>query len=355
MNQNTPRSAFRVIDTGVRDGRFQIAFDQALVEARKSGAVQDTIRFLRFPSTALIGRHQDLSRELKLDHCREHGIGIVRRITGGGAIYLDEGQLGWELVCDRRAIGVATLAEMTARICQAAAAGLSSLGIDAEYRPPTDIVVDGQKICGTGGYFDGDIVMYQGTTLVDLNLPAMMAAINIAAPAEGTPPLRITTLRALLPDADLSIGRLQSALISGFEENLGLTCAPAEPDASELAAAQQIHDEEIGTEEFVAGIDRPGADGSVRHGVSGPVNAWLRVEGARDDRVREVVFTGDFVMVPPRLVMDLESGLRGVAADAVTDKVHAFFAETPPQIATAPANAFASAVAEAMSGPSADS
>ena len=162
MSQNDTRSAFRVIDTGVRDGRFQIAFDQALVESRKTGAIPDTLRFLRFPPTALIGRHQDLSRELKLDHCRENGVGIVRRITGGGAIYLDEGQLGWELVCDRRAIGVATLAEMTAKICQAAAAGLSTLGINAEYRPPTDIVVDGQKICGTGGYFDGDIVMYQG-------------------------------------------------------------------------------------------------------------------------------------------------------------------------------------------------
>lgn len=349
MSAAADRPGFRVIDTGVRDGCTQIAFDQALVELRKAGDVPDTVRFLRFPPTALIGRHQDLSRELKLDHCREAGIGIVRRITGGGAIYLDEGQLGWEIVCDRRKIGVATLPEMTARICTAAAAGLSSLGIAAEYRPPTDIVVDGQKICGTGGYFDGDIVMYQGTTLVDLDLPAMMAAINVAAPKEGAPPSpRVTTLRVLLPDADLSIERLQAALVAGFEEGLGIACARVETGEAEERLARRICDEEIDTAEFIGGIDDPGADASVRHGESGLVNAWLRVEGRRNDRVREVLFTGDFVMVPPRLVMDLEGSLRGAPSGEIAERVSAFFADAPPQIATAPPDAFAGAVAGAF-------
>ncbi|MDE0703674.1 MAG: lipoate--protein ligase family protein [Rhodospirillaceae bacterium] len=351
MSETGDRPEFRVIDTGVRDGSLQIAFDQALVELRKAGAVPDTVRFLRFPPTALIGRHQDLSRELKLDHCREAGIGVVRRITGGGAIYLDEGQLGWELVCDRRRIGVATLADMTARICTAAAAGLSTLGIAAEYRPPTDIVVDGQKICGTGGYFDDDIVMYQGTTLVDLDLPAMMAAINVAAPKEGAPPpSRVTTLRALLPDADLSMPRLQAALIAGFEAGLGIACTASEPGEAEESLAQRICDAEIGTPDFIAGIDSPGADASVRHGECGPVNAWLRVEGRRNDRVREVLFTGDFVMVPPRLVMDLEGSLRGTVSGEVAAHISAFFSDAPPQIATAPPEAFAGAVAAAFSG-----
>ena len=61
-----PMRPFRVIDTGVRDGRRQIAFDQALIESRKLGLVPDTVRFMRFPPTALIGRHQSLSRELRV-------------------------------------------------------------------------------------------------------------------------------------------------------------------------------------------------------------------------------------------------------------------------------------------------
>ena len=105
------REAFRIIDTGVRDGRANIAFDAALIELRQQDRVPDTIRFLRFPPTALIGRHQDLSREINLEFCARDGIGTVRRITGGGAIYLDEGQLGWELVFHRKALGIAALPE----------------------------------------------------------------------------------------------------------------------------------------------------------------------------------------------------------------------------------------------------
>ena len=69
--------------------------------------IPDTIRFLRFRPSALIGIHQYLSHELKLDYCKAHGIETVRRITGGGGLYFDEGQIGWELVFDRASLGVA--------------------------------------------------------------------------------------------------------------------------------------------------------------------------------------------------------------------------------------------------------
>ncbi|MBT8101166.1 MAG: lipoate--protein ligase family protein, partial [Gammaproteobacteria bacterium] len=118
---------FRLIDTGVREGRANIAFDAALIEERQAGNVPDTIRFLSFPPTALIGRHQDLSAEVDLDYCRANNIGTVRRITGGGAIYLDEGQIGWELVFHRASLGIAALPDLAREICNAAAAGLRKL------------------------------------------------------------------------------------------------------------------------------------------------------------------------------------------------------------------------------------
>ena len=77
---------FRVIATGLRGGRANIAFDQALIEARRQERIPDTIRFLRFRPSALIGIHQYLSHELKLDYCKAHGIETVRRITGGGGM-----------------------------------------------------------------------------------------------------------------------------------------------------------------------------------------------------------------------------------------------------------------------------
>ena len=117
---------FRVIETVCARGRANIAFDQALIEARSEGKIPDTIRFLRFRPSALIGIHQYLSHELKLEYCNANRIETVRRITGGGGLYFDEGQIGWELVFDRETLGVTDLAQVTRRICEAAALGCKS-------------------------------------------------------------------------------------------------------------------------------------------------------------------------------------------------------------------------------------
>ena len=122
----------RVIDTGVMEGRLNIAIGQAIVEARQQDQVPDTLRYLRFPPTALVGRHQALAQEIDLGYCRENGIGVVRRITGGGAIFMEPGLLGWELAFDRKTLGVNSLPDLTREICEAAAEGISSLGVQAK-------------------------------------------------------------------------------------------------------------------------------------------------------------------------------------------------------------------------------
>ena len=92
---------FRVIDTGVRPCREHMAFDQALIETHKAGQIPDTLRFLRFPPSVLVGRHQAISQELNLDACKAAGVGIGRRITGGGALYAsnDEGD-SWMVLAE---------------------------------------------------------------------------------------------------------------------------------------------------------------------------------------------------------------------------------------------------------------
>lgn len=325
---------FRVIDTGIRDGRRQIAFDQALIDLHKAGRVPDTIRFLRFPKTALIGRHQALSHEIKLDYCRAHGVGVVRRITGGGAIYFDEGQLGWELVFRRATLGLTSLADLARAICEAAAAGLGKLGVNAKYRPRNDIEVDGRKISGTGGFFDEDTLFYQGTVLVDMNPADMLAALNVpqaklAKRALDSAASRVVTLKELLGTAP-DIATLQDALLAGFAERLGIEPVRGAITAEEEALAAKHFDEEIGTEAFVAEIDDPeseaGTVSGTHTGAGGTVAAHVRFEGPRQDRIREVLITGDFFVTPPRIVLDLEAALRNVPVADAGGVIERFFA-----------------------------
>ena len=350
---------FRVIDTGVRDGRHQIAFDEALIELHQAGEIPDTLRFLRFAPTALVGRHQAVSHELNLDHVRRHGIGIARRITGGGAIYLDPGQVGWELVLSRKRLPMPTLGDYTRAICEAAAHGLAkTFGIDARFRPRSDIEVGGAKLSGTGGFFDGDTLIYQGTVLVDVDPAAMLACLNVPRSKRDTVPLdrpetRITTLKSLLGSAP-PVAAVHTALCTGLAEKLGLDLTSGAPSPREEALATARHDDQIGTDAFVFSIDDPRREhvleGTVRAS-GGTISAFVRLEGEHAARrIREVLLTGDFFVTPPRIVFDLEASLRGVLVADVGAAVDAFFAKAALELSTITPADIADALAAAIAG-----
>lgn len=329
----------RVIDTGVREGRANIAFDAALAELHGEGRIRDTLRFLRFRPTALVGRHQSVPREINLAHCRASGIGVARRITGGGAIFFDEGQLGWELVVSRRRLAIAGLSDMTARICSGAAEGLSRvLGIEARFRPRNDIEVGGRKLSGTGGFFDGDTLFFQGTVLIDVAPAKVMAALNVPKAKLEKRALdraehRIVTLAELLGHTP-ALGEVQRAIRDGLAAALDLELADDTISVEEEARAAAILAEEIGTDAFVHGLDADKAGGSTceasRTGPGGTITVGVRLDGTGEGaRLRDVLITGDFFVAPPRLVMDLEAALKGVPAAEAGQAARAFLTETP--------------------------
>ena len=348
---------FRIIDTGVREGRANIAFDAALIDERQAGRVPDTIRFLSFPPTALIGRHQDLSREIDLDYCARHRIGTVRRITGGGAIYLDEGQLGWELVFHRSSLGIAALPDVAREICNAAAAGLQALGVDARFRPRNDIEVDGRKISGTGGFYDGDVLIYQGTVLVDLNPQRMVKALRVpqgklAKRELDSAAQRVVTLKELLGPNTPDLELIKIALLKGFKDVLGIDAEYGEITAGEEELAKQYYDEEIGTEEFLREIDNPAADERVlagtHTGAGGTIDAFVKLEGPTRSVLQRVLISGDFFVTPPRIVFDLESALQGVRLDEVEPAIEQFFGSTEVDTLSVTPADFKASIANAL-------
>jgi len=348
---------FRVLDTGVLEGRLNIAIGQAIVEARQAGRVPDTLRFLRFPPTALVGRHQALGQEVNLEYCAAHGIGVVRRITGGGAIFMEPGLLGWELAFDRNTLGVASLPELTRTICEAAAEGISSLGVQARYRPRNDIEVDGRKISGTGGFFDGDTLFYQGTVLVDMDPGVMVAALRVPEAKLARRQLdsaaqRVVTLRELLGDQTPELPVIQDALAGAFAQHFGLQLERGRLSAAELEEAQARYREEIGTEEFVNEIDEPPAARGDLAGTrvcpGGTIKTYLRLEGPAQNRIRGALITGDFFVTPPRLVYDLESRLRGAYLDELRAVIRAFFEQAETEVLSVSPDDFIAAFEDAL-------
>ena len=348
----TEKKTFRVLDTGVLEGRLNIAIGQAIIEARQAGRVPDTLRFLRFPPTALVGRHQALGQEIDLEYCEANDIGVVRRITGGGAIFLDPGQLGWELAVDRRTLGISSLPELTREICEAAADGISRLGVEARFRPRNDIEVDGRKISGTGGFFDGNTLFFQGTVLVDMDPRQMVSALRVPRAklkkrAMDSAESRVVTLRELLGDETPELPEIQQALVDAFSERFGLHAEPATLSQGEKRLAGEFLQEEIGTADFIHGVDEPVAARGMLRGEhaspGGTIVSYLRLEGPAQNRFREALITGDFFVTPPRVIYDLESSLRGVYLDDLDSAVESFFEKAGVEVlSVSPADFIAS-------------
>jgi lipoate---protein ligase len=329
----------RVIDTGLRRAAENLALNRALLEAHQEGASPHTLRFLRFTPCALVGFHQSVEQELRSDYCHEQGIDIQRRITGGGAIYFDETQIGWELYLDKRFLGSAEMPRIAQRICEAAARGISALGVDARFRPRNDIEVDGRKVSGTGGAFDGDSVLYQGTLLIDFDVERMLRVLRI--PAEKLSDKAISSARERVANLKDLLGELpsfetvQRSLARSFAETFEVQLDWAEGlnPVEERKFAEALVD--MDTPEWVYQHHRPAAETGLLEGLhkapGGLMRAALALDHARD-RIKQVWITGDFFVKPGRTVVDLEASLRDTPVQELESNVRRFFAANPAEM-----------------------
>jgi lipoate-protein ligase A len=325
-------TTWRVIDTGLRSAAQNIALNRALLEARQQDASPSTLRFLAFEPCALLGYHQSAEQELNLDYCQKQGISVQRRITGGGAIYFDETQLGWELYLHKRDLCSADMSAISRRICEAAARGISSLGVDAQFRPRNDIEVAGRKISGTGGAFDGDALMYQGTLLIQFDVEKMLRVLRI--PAEKLSDKAIASARERVANlADLlgevpSLVRVKAALSNAFAEEFGVSFAAGElTETEQTLYADALA--EIDHPDWVNLHERPAADRPTYEAAQKFPGGLLRVSVAFDraqSRIKQVWFSGDLFLSPRRTLADLEAVLRDSLAASLEQMVSDFFA-----------------------------
>lgn len=329
--EGTMADTWRLIDTGLRPAAQNIALNRALLEARQAEEIPSTLRFLRFTPCALLGYHQSAEQELNLDYCRANRIAIQRRITGGGAIYFDEDQLGWELYLHKRDVGTSDMQAISRRICHAAAAAVSALGVDARYRPRNDIEVGGRKISGTGGAFDGDALLFQGTLLVEFDVEKMLRVLRIPAEKLSDKALasareRVASLKELLgrkPDVAL----IKRYITEAFESEFDVEFREGDLTLSEHKRFEAAL-REIDHRDWVNLVTRPASGMPILEGAQKFPGGLLRAAVTFDTltrTIRQVWFTGDIFVSPRRTIADLEAALRDTSLERLEARVRGFF------------------------------
>lgn len=328
-------NVWRLLNTGVRTAAENMALDDVILTARSKGLVPDTVRFLQFsPRCALVGYHQDVEQEIRVDWCRESGVDLNRRITGGGALFWDETQIGWEVIASRGHPSIpASLPELYAKLCSATVSALQALGIEACFRPRNDIEVRGRKISGTGGTELGGAFLFQGTLLVDFDVDSMLRALRI--PTEKLKDKEIESVKDRVTCIRWELGRtppaceIKALLAAAFEETLGVRLLPGSlaPEEEALLARRLPF---FLSDDWVKKLRQKPRSRvelrSIRKARGGLIRVSLVLDG-QASRIKSAFITGDFFAHPQRVIYDLEAELKDARAEpsAIRRAVEGFF------------------------------
>ncbi len=171
---------WRVIDLTVNTAAMNMALDEAISEAVRTKASLPTIRFYKWkPSAVSIGYFQGLKDEVDVELCKKTGVDIVRRRTGGGAVYHDSnGELTYSIIAPESFFPKG-ITESYQTICGWIADALGKLGIAAEFKPINDIIAAGKKISGNAQTRRGGILLQHGTILYKLDVATMFSLLKV--------------------------------------------------------------------------------------------------------------------------------------------------------------------------------
>lgn len=159
------------LETGSLDPAYNLAFEEYVLCNRLAG---DYLLLWQNESSVIIGLNQNTKEEINEAFVSEHGIKVVRRTTGGGAVYHDLGNLNYSFITDCQEDADQSVHKFTAAVADA----LISLGIRAEASGRNDILADGKKVSGTAQRIAGNRILYHGTLLFDVNAEMMEGALR---------------------------------------------------------------------------------------------------------------------------------------------------------------------------------
>ena len=171
---------WRLIEQSPYSAAMNMAIDNAIYESVANGREQPTIRFYKWLNNSVsIGAYQN-PREINLDACKRHNVEIVRRMTGGRAVFHDKNDFTYSVIAPIRVFGYSIKNAYT-EICQCIIKTLSDFGIKSSLENKNDIIVDGKKISGNASKaMEKGVYLQHGTLIYDINYEAMPIVLNVS-------------------------------------------------------------------------------------------------------------------------------------------------------------------------------
>ncbi len=228
-----------------------MAIDESVGEAIAQGMSPPTIRFYGWrPSAVTIGCFQSIEEEVDLSKCDGLGIDVVRRRTGGGAVYHDEkGEITYSVIAPDELMDQDIIASYKA-VCSRIVLALRDIGISAEFYPINDILVNGRKISGSAQSRRNGVFLQHGTVLYDIDPRMMFSVLNVSAEKICDKGLEsaIDRVTCVKHTSGASVEDLLERLKERFVEGLDWNNGPLKED--ELKRAQVLAKERYSSRDW---------------------------------------------------------------------------------------------------------
>ena len=179
------------------------AFNLALEEIIAEKADFEAVMLWRNASAVIVGRNQNTAAEIDADFVRQNNIQVIRRITGGGAVYHDLGNINYTIVAPGRQTDEAAFARNAGFVTEL----LAQLGVEAHFSGRNDILVGDRKVSGSAKSVLLNKTLFHGTLLFDTDINVLSkvltpSANKIASKGIKSVRSRVANLKEFIPEMD---------------------------------------------------------------------------------------------------------------------------------------------------------
>lgn len=305
-----------LIDNRATDPAYNLATEEYLLTEMR----EEIASLWRNRDAVIIGRNQNALEEMDLRYIEDNNITVIRRLTGGGAVFHDLGNLNFTFIEQNRAGMFGDYARFTAPIRDY----LRTLGVNCELSGRNDLAVDGMKVSGNAQTVKSGRILHHGTLLLSANMGRLAGALrvrDIKVESRGIKShrSRVTNIAEHLPEP-MSAEQFRDGLFDYFEQTQpGIR--RYELSAADDAAIRALVEEKYGRWEWNFGATpRYTLKNAVKYDF-GIVEAFLETERAV---IRSVSLRGDFFGI--REITGLEQRLEGCPhrREDIADRLESF-------------------------------
>lgn len=271
-----------------------------------SSGIRDAVLFFYINEPSIIiGRHQNTLDEIDMDFVRDHGIRVVRRCSGGGAVYHDLGNLNYSLITP----GAGNTSGDFSSLLLPILAALRELGLPAELNGRNDLTLDGAKFSGNAYYHNRSGSVVHGTLLFDSDLEVLSRALRpdpekLLSKGVKSVRSRVCCIKNALPHI-AGTEELEAAIVRHFEAGTGLETREITP--AEMEKAEALADSRYRNDSWNFG-ESPAYN--LRTAFRLPCGQIDIRADIRNGMIRNIRFFGDYFCSGE--VSDLEKALSGV-------------------------------------------